>query len=239
MSPLHILAFGAHPDDVELSAAGSLLAHKAQGYRVGICDLTRGELGTRGSAELRDQEAARSASILGLDYRYNLDLGDGFFENNESTLREIIRVIRHTQAQVVLANALRDRHPDHARGAELVARACFLAGLPKIQTQWDGQEQAPHRPVSLYHYIQDWYSEPDIIVDISAQFKVKMESILAFSSQFYDPNNQEPDTPISGEAFLDGIEARAKALGRLISCTYGEGFHSQRPIGAPNLLDLQ
>jgi bacillithiol biosynthesis deacetylase BshB1 len=238
MTPLHILAFGAHPDDVELSAAGTLLSHKEKGFRIGICDLTRGELGTRGSADLRDQEAAKSSAILGLDFRTNLNLGDGFFEETEETLLALIRVIRHTQPKIVLANALQDRHPDHARAASLTARACFLAGLPKIQTEWEGQTQYAHRPQTVYHYIQDRYTEPHLVIDIGDHLETKMQSILAFSSQFYDPNSQEPETPISGEAFLEGIRARAQAFGRLISCTYAEGFHTQKPIGALNLLDL-
>ena len=241
MSPfpkLKILAFAAHPDDVELAASGTLIKHINMGHACGIIDLTRGELGTRGSANVRDLEAAESAIIMGLAVRSNLNLGDGFFEENEASLKQVITEIRKYQPDLVLANAASDRHPDHGRASSLISRACFLSGLPKIVCEWEGVALAAHRPKSVYHYIQDRNIGPQLIVDISSEFEQKMKAIKAFKSQFYDPNSQEPQTPISGQDFLSFLEARAIEFGRLIGCKYGEGFTTERCIGTNNLLDI-
>lgn len=237
---LDILAFGAHPDDVELAASGTLLTHIAQGKKAGIVDLTRGELGTRGSAELRDKEAVTSSAILGLSVRENLRFRDGLFVKDEAHLLKVIEMIRKYQPEIVLCNAEFDRHVDHGRAADLIHEACFLSGLRKIETTHDGNKQEAWRPTATYHYIQDYYTKPDIIVDITAHFNTKMKSIAAFSSQFYNPDAEtnEPATPISGEDFIQFVEARAIQFGRLIRTKYGEGFTVKRPIGTNNLLDL-
>ena len=235
---MDVVAFGAHPDDVELSAGGTLAKLAAQGKRCAIVDLTRGELGTRGSAELRDREAAASADILGLAHRENLGLADGFFEVNEASLRQAISAIRRLRPSVILANALDDRHPDHGRGAELVARAAFLAGLPKVVT---GPADAPEpawRPRAVYHYIQDYDRKPDVVVDITGHLDTKFEAILAFGSQFHDPNSEEPATPISSPEFLEHVRGRATSFGRPCGFLHGEGFQVRRPVGTDSLLDL-
>ena len=231
---LDILAIVAHPDDMELACAGTFARHIQQGYTAGCVDLTRGELGTRGSALLRDQEAADASKILGLKYRKNLDLGDGFFEQNQETLLEIITEIRLTKPQIVFANAVTDRHPDHGRGADLVSRACFLAGLPKIVTQ--GLEA--HRPKAVYHAIQDRLLKADFCVDITPYMDVKMKAIMAFRSQFYDPNSNEPETPISTADFKEFLYGRAREFGRSINAEFGEGFTVERPIGVSDILQL-
>ncbi len=235
---LDILAFAAHPDDVELSCSGTLVKHMQMGHKVGIVDLTRGELGTRGSAEIRDLEAAVASKVLGIHYRHNLRLRDGFFEKNEASLLAVIQQIRLCRPKVVLANAINDRHIDHGRAADLVADACFLSGLQKIQTSWDGHTQMAWRPNSLYHYIQDRYIKPDLVVDISETFATKIESIKAFSSQFYSADSEEPMTPISTADFLFFLEARAREMGRHIQATYGEGFTASRTIGVADLTSL-
>jgi bacillithiol biosynthesis deacetylase BshB1 len=234
ISKLDLLAFAAHPDDVELAASGTLVKHIRAGHACGVIDLTRGELGTRGTAETRYLEATHSSEILGLTLRQNLQLADGFFEVNEPNLLAVVTAIRKYKPQVVLANAINDRHPDHGRAAELVSRACFLAGLPKIVT---GNLQA-HRPTAVYHYIQDQYIKPDVIVDITNEFDTKMKAILAFKTQFYDPNSIEPNTPISGEDFLEFLKARAIEYGRTIGSKYGEGFTTERTLGTNSLTDL-
>lgn len=235
---LDILAIGVHPDDVELSCAGTLLKHIALGKTAGILDLTRGELGTRGSAELRTREANASAKILGLSVREQLTMPDGFFENNEAYQREIIKMIRKYQPEIVLCNAVSDRHPDHGRAAKLAADACFYSGLVKIETELDGAKQAAWRPKAVYHYIQDHYLKPDFVVDITAHFETKMESIMAFSSQFFDPNSKEPETPISSKNFRDYVVAKHAIMGRSINVEYAEGFTVSRAIGVKNLFDL-
>jgi bacillithiol biosynthesis deacetylase BshB1 len=235
---LDILAIAAHPDDAELACSGTLIKHIKMGYKVGILDLTEGELGTRGNAQLRYEEAAKSAQILGIHFRHNLNLGDGFFEINQHSLTKIIEVIRFTQPSIVLANAPSDRHPDHGRASELASRACFLSGLPKINTSWDGSIQSAHRPKNVYFYIQDRNLIPDLIVDISDEFTTKVESIRAFSSQFYNPNSHEPNTPISTEDFFHFIEARAREFGRPLGVTFGEGFKIERSIGVNNLFSI-
>jgi N-acetylglucosamine malate deacetylase 1 len=228
---LDILAFAAHPDDAELSCSGTLLQHIAMGKKVGIIDLTRGELGTRGSAELRDQEAANSSKIMGIHVRENLRMADGFFEDNKEHQLTIIEMIRKYQPDLVLANAINDRHIDHGRGAELVHKACFLAGLSKIET---GDLKA-WRPKRVLHYIQDYFMQPDVVVNITPWFEKKKECILAFSSQFYNPESKEPETPISSASFFQFLEARSREMGRLIGVEFGEGFVSKTPL---NLKDL-
>lgn len=228
---LDILAFAAHPDDVELSCSGTLLHHIAMGKKVGIVDLTRGELGTRGSAELRDEEAANSSKIMGLHARENLRMADGFFEDNKEHQLKIIEMIRKYQPDLVLANAINDRHIDHGRGAELLHKACFLSGLSKIETN----NLKAWRPKRVLHYIQDYFMQPDIVVDITPWFEKKKESIMAFSSQFYNPESKEPETPISSASFFQFLEARSREMGRLIGVEFGEGFVSKTPL---NLKDL-
>jgi bacillithiol biosynthesis deacetylase BshB1 len=230
---LDILAFGAHPDDVEISCAGTILKHIDLGYKCGIVDLTQGELGTRGSAELRLREAEKSKSILGLEVRENLGFADGFFQNDKKHQLEIVKMIRKYQPEIVLANSIRDRHPDHGKGAKVVADACYLSGLVKIDT-----DQNAWRPKSVYHYIQDEYIEPDFTIDITPYFEKKIESILAFSSQFYNPESDEPETPISGKAFLEFLRGRASVIGRPIGAELAEGFTTTRNVGVKNLFDL-
>lgn len=227
---LDILAFGAHPDDVELSCGGTIAKQVAIGNRVGIVDLTRGELGTRGSAEIRDKEAAKAAQILGVEMRHNMNFKDGFFQNDESHQMEIVKVIREFRPRIVLANAINDRHPDHKKGSDLVSTACFLAGLPKIET---GQET--WRPEVVYHYIQFEEIEADFVVDISEYMTQKMESVKAYSSQFYDSSSNEPETIISTKGFLDSIEYRAANLGRLSRTKYAEGFTVEKLIAIDRL----
>lgn len=233
-----ILAFAAHPDDIELASSGTVLKHIEMGYTVGIVDLTQGELGSRGSAEIRSQESSESAKILGISFRKNLKLKDGFFEINEQSLSLVIQEIRSAEPKIVLANSLSDRHPDHGRASQLISRACFLSGLPKIITHQNNVPQNPHRPKSVFHYIQDYNIGPDFIVDITNQYDRKMKSILAFKSQFYNPNESqnEPITPISSKEFMDFLEGRALEFGRLIGTKYGEGFKVDRPIGIDDLI---
>lgn len=235
---LDILAFAAHPDDVELASSGTLIKHIQVGKKVGIIDLTRGELGSRGSAEIRDKEAIASAKIMGLSARHNLDLGDGVFEINEGTLKEVVKMIRLYQPKVVICNSVSDRHPDHGRGGDLVVRACFLAGLVKFKTSYDDYDQRPSRPINVYRYIQDRWIDPDFVVDITDQMELKTKSILAFNSQFYDPKSTEPTTPISGPEFMDFVKGRAAQFGRIINVKFGEGFNVERPVGVADLTSL-
>ncbi|MBC7694893.1 MAG: bacillithiol biosynthesis deacetylase BshB1 [Burkholderiales bacterium] len=236
---LDILAIGVHPDDVELSASGTILKHIALGKTVGILDLTRGELGTRGNAELRTEEANRSAKILGLSLREQLHMADGFFENNEAHQKQIIQIIRKYQPEIVLCTAISDRHPDHGRAAKLAADACFYSGLVKVETKDEGKVQSVWRPKAVYHYIQDQFIKPDFVIDITAHMDKKMESIMAFSSQFFDPNSREPETPISSKNFMENVKAKAALFGRAINCDYAEGFTVNRYIGVENLFDLR
>ena len=237
---IDILAFAAHPDDVELAAAGTFLAHIALGKKVGIIDLTRGELGTRGSAEIRDEEATESSKILGIHARENLRMRDGFFVKDEESLLKVITIIRKYQPEIVLCNSEFDRHVDHGRAADLVHEACFLSGLRKIVTQQDGKPQEAWRPKSTYHYIQDYYTKPDVIFDITPYFNQKNEAIKAFKSQFFNPasNINEPETPISSADFWAFLEGRARQLGRLINVTYAEGFTVKRLVGSKDLTKL-
>lgn len=235
---LDILAIAAHPDDVELSCSGTLLAHSSQGKKVGILDLTQGELGTRGTPSIREKEAHHAASLLGVAFRYNLKLRDGFFKNDEQHQLEVIKLIRKYQPEIVLANAITDRHPDHGRAAQLISDSCFLAGLLKIETTDEGVMQKPWRPKKVYHYIQDRWIKPQLVVDITPFWNKKVASIRAFQSQFYNPQTQEPQTYISTPEFLEFIEARAKEMGHLIGVKYGEGFTAQSYIGVANLFHI-
>lgn len=235
---LDILAFGAHPDDVEISCCGTLMKAISQGKKVGIIDLTRGELGTRGSAETRFEEAAEASKLLGIDVRVNLGMKDGFFQNDEAHQRLIIEQIRRFQPRIVIANSVVDRHPDHAKGAKLVADACFLSGLRKIETEWEGSAQLAHRPQAVYHYVQEQYIDADFVVDITPFFERKMEAIKAYKTQFFDVNSQEPKTPISGEKYLDYITGRAIQYGRSIDVDYAEGFTVNRIPGIDDLFHL-
>lgn len=235
MEKLDILVFAAHPDDVELACSGTVLKHISLGYKVGIVDLTRGELGTRGSAEIRAEETKVASSILGIHSRENLGFRDGFFEIDEAHLLKVVEVIRKYQPELILANAASDRHPDHKRAGDLVSRANFLSGLVKIETA----NQTAWRAKVVYRYIQDNYIEPDFVVDISGFEAKKLEAIKAFKSQFYNPNSTEPKTPISREDFLDFILARAKQLGRPINAEYGEGFTVERYVGVDDLFELK
>jgi len=235
---LDILAFAAHPDDIELACAGTIIKQVKNGSKVGIIDLTEGELGSRGSREIRKIEASNSSEILGTLVRKNLNLGDGFFEITEENLLKIIIEIRKHQPTIVLCNALKDRHPDHSRGGELVKRACFLAGLVKIETTHEGKSQEKWRPNQVFHYIQDEYIDPDFVIDISDEFEEKMKAILCFSSQFYDKNSNEPETPISSQSFMDHIKGRAIQFGRNIGKTYGEGFTSGKSVSVGYLENI-
>ena len=236
---LDILVFAAHPDDAELSCSGTIASHIALGKKVGIIDLTRGELGTRGSAEIRDQEAAESAKVLQLSTRLNLRMADGFFAYNRENQIKIVEQVRRFQPEMVFLNAVEDRHPDHAKGARLQSDAVFLSGLRKIETTWEGSAQEAWRPKQVFHYIQDYYIKPDVIVDVSDHWETKMNSIKAFKSQFYDPNSKEPESPISSKEFINNLEGRALQMGRLIGAKYGEGFTTPRTIGVDNLFDLK
>lgn len=236
---LDILAFGAHPDDVELGCGGTLAKEIALGKKVGIVDLTRGELGTRGSAEIRDQEAAAAAKILGVAVRENLRMRDGFFINDEPHQMQIIQMIRKYRPDIVLCNAVDDRHIDHGKGSALVSDACFLSGLRKIETNYDGENQLAHRPKQVYHYIQWKNLKPDFVVDITGYNELKIDAIMAYSSQFYNPDTNEPETPIATKNFLESLNYRAQDLGRLIGTDFGEGFTAERHLAVNSLSDLR
>ncbi len=234
-----ILAIGVHPDDVELCAAGTILKHLDLGYTVVLCDLTQGELGTRGSGPLRLQEAEKAKQILGITHRENLGMADGFFQHNEENIKKIVKVIRKYKPEIVLANAIRDRHPDHGRASKLISDACFYAGLVKIETRDDNDKvQAAWRPKAVYHYIQDRNLKADFVVDITQYLDKKIECIMAYSSQFFDPESKEPETPISSKAFIEYMKAKYRAYGRDINAEYAEAFTVERNIGVKNLFDL-
>lgn len=235
---IDILAIGVHPDDVELSCAGTLLKHMAAGYTVGLLDLTRGELGTRGTPELRLKEAEASAKILGVRFRENLGMADGFFVNDQAHQLKIIEKIREHRPKIVLCNAVSDRHPDHGRAAQLVEEACFYSGLRKIETGFNKSMQEPWRPKAIYHYIQDRTLKPDLLVDVSDFAEKKFEAIRAFASQFYDPNSQEPASPISSKEFMDSVAAKMRVWGRELQVEFAEGFTVKRMIGVNDLLTL-
>ncbi|MFV8226545.1 bacillithiol biosynthesis deacetylase BshB1 [Christiangramia aquimixticola] len=235
---LDILAVGAHPDDVELSCSGTIAKEIANGKKVGILDLTRGELGTRGSAEIRDAEAAAAADILGVEFRENLEFSDAFFQNNTAHQMEIMKVIRKYKPEIVLCNAIEDRHIDHGKAAKLVSDSCFLSGLRKIETILDGESQDPWRPKHVFHYIQWKNIKPDFVVDITGFLDKKLESVLAYRSQFFDENSKEPETPISSSNFLDSITYRAQDMGRLINTEHAEGYNVERYVAVNSVFDL-
>ncbi len=235
---LDILAIGVHPDDVEMCIAGTLLKHIEMGYTVGIIDLTEGELGTRGTPELRLQESAAAAEMLGVVARENLGMRDGFFTDSEENQLKIIRMIRKYRPEIVFANAIRDRHPDHGRSAELESRSCYLSGLRKIETELDGERQNAWRPKAVYHYIQDYKIPPDFCVDVTPYHERKMEIIKCYKSQFFDPESKEPISPISSQDFLNYLASTSKIYGRPIGAEYGEGFTVARPVGVEDVLKL-
>ena len=236
---LDILAIGVHPDDVELGCSGTILKHIQLGKKVGILDLTQGELGSRGSGTLRLEEADKSAQLLGVLVRENLGFSDGFFKNDKEHQLEIIKVLRKYQPDIVLANAPKDRHPDHGRASQLVSEACFYSGLVKIETQLGTNKQELWRPKAVYHYIQDRFLKPDFVVDVSNYVDKKMDAIMAFSSQFYNPESEAPETPISGKKFLVFVKARMADFGRDISVDYAEGFVTERTIGIEDITGLK
>lgn len=235
---IDLLAIAAHPDDAELGCSGTLLRHKAAGKKIGIIDLTKGELGTRGSSEQRTLEAEQASKVLGLDIRENLGFADGFFQNDKNHQLELIRVIRTYKPKVILANAITDRHPDHGKAAALIADACFLSGLPRIVTKSGNREQEAWRP-TLFHYIQDKYIHPSFVVDISEYMPRKMEAIKAFKTQFFDGASNEPSTYISSPIFLESILARATEFGKSIGARYAEGFTSAKIIGVEDIFSIR
>ena len=235
---IDILAIGIHPDDVELSCSGTIAKHIALGKKVGILDLTRGELGTRGNAELRSKEANEAAIILGVSFRTQLNLKDCFFENNEENQKKIIEIIRKHQPEIILCNAISDRHPDHGRASKLVSDASFYSGLIKIETHSDNKIQKAWRPKAVYHYIQDQYIHPDFVIDISDFIDIKHKAIMAYSSQFYNPSSNEPETPISSKHFIESVNSKMSILGRDIGVKFAEGFTVNRYPGINSLFDL-
>jgi bacillithiol biosynthesis deacetylase BshB1 len=235
---LDILAFGAHPDDIELGCGATIAKEVSLGKKVGVVDLTRGELGTRGSGELRIIEANNAAKIMGISVRENLGFADGFFTNDKEHQLEIIKMIRKYKPEIVLCNVIDDRHIDHGKGSKLVSDACFLSGLIKIETAIDGKQQEKWRPKQVYHYIQWKNIAPDFVVDVTGFIDKKMEAVLAYSSQFYDPNSTEPASPITSKSFIESINYRAQDLGRLIGVEYAEGFTSERYVAVENLSKL-
>ena len=235
---IDILAIGIHPDDVELSCSGTIAKHIALGKKVGILDLTQGELGTRGNAELRTKEANEAAIILGVSFRTQLNLKDCFFENNEENQKKIIEIIRKHQPEIILCNAISDRHPDHGRASKLVSDASFYSGLIKIETHSDNKIQQAWRPKAVYHYIQDQYIHPDFVIDISDFIDIKHKAIMAYSSQFYNPSSNEPETPISSKHFIESVNSKMSILGRDIGVKFAEGYTVDRYPGINSLFDL-
>ncbi|MDC3252855.1 bacillithiol biosynthesis deacetylase BshB1 [Crocinitomicaceae bacterium] len=236
---LDILAFAAHPDDIELGCSGTIIKQIKAGFKVGIIDMTQGELGSRGTAETRSIEAEEASRIMGVKERKNLMMRDGFFEISEQNKILLIQQIRKYQPEIVLANALSDRHPDHGRAGQLVLEACYLSGLRKIETSLNGQTQEAHRPNVVYNYVQDYYQKPDFVVDVTEFIDQKMQAIAAYKTQFYDPNSKEPETPISGKGFLDAVFSRMTEYGRPAGYRYAEGFTTQRFLGIELLTDLK
>jgi bacillithiol biosynthesis deacetylase BshB1 len=232
---LDLMAIGAHPDDVELGCSGTLIKEIKRGKKAGIVDLTQGELGTRGTVETRYAEAAVAAKLMGVAVRENLKMRDGFFRNDEEHQLQVVKVLRQYRPEVVIANILEDRHPDHGRGGWLVYDACFLSGLRQVKTTAaDGSEQEKWRPKLLLHYIQDRFYEPDIIIDVTDEWELRMEAVQAYKTQFHDPNSTEPQSYLSNPDFLDALSARARLLGKRIGVKYGEGFLSKKNIGIVN-----
>ncbi|MEJ6791339.1 MAG: bacillithiol biosynthesis deacetylase BshB1 [Lacinutrix sp.] len=236
---LDILAFGAHPDDIELGVGGTIAKAIAEGKKVGVIDLTQGELGTRGTAETRETEASNAAKVLGLSARENLGFADGFFINNKAHQLEVIKMLRKYQPDIVLCNAIDDRHIDHGKGSKLVSDACFLSGLIKIETELDGNSQEKWRPKHVYHYIQWKNIEPDFVVDISNFIDIKQKAVDAYQTQFFNKESNEPETPITSKTFLESISYRARDLGRLVGVDYAEGFTVERYITVDSLFDLK
>lgn len=236
---IDILAIGVHPDDVELSCSGTILKHIKAGKKVGILDLTLGELGTRGTPAIRTKEAMAAAKILGVSFRDQLNMADGFFANDEKHQKLLIEKIRLYQPEIVLCNAVSDRHPDHGRAAKLVADACFYSGLVKVATNHNKKPQGAWRPKAVYHYIQDNFIHPDFVIDVSGFMDKKMKSIMAYGSQFYNPKSKEPVTPISTPEFLEVIKAKNAIWGRAIGVKYAEGFTVNRYPGVNSLFDLK
>ena len=232
---LDVLAIGVHPDDVELGCSGTILVALSEGKKVGIVDLTRGELGTRGSAEIRKTEAANAAKVLGVHVRENLGLADGFFLNDEVHQRKVIMMIRKYQPEIILCNAPEDRHPDHGRSSKLVSDAAFLSGLRKIETELDGVNQEAWRPKYVFHYLQDRFLQPHFVVDVSDHMDKKIESILSYTTQFYNPELDEPQTYISSPDFMESVKARAMMLGKRIGVKYAEGYVSEKMIGVKSM----
>lgn len=235
---LYILVIAAHPDDAELGCGGTMAKHISHGQKVGVLDLTLGELGTRGTPETRQEEAAEAGKILGLSVRENVGLTDGFFQNTKESQIKVASYIRKYQPTVVLGNAVLDRHPDHGRAASLIYDACFLAGLGKVQTSLGGVDQKPWRPNMVYHFIQSQSIPPDFIIDVSDFWEIKLKSILAYRSQFFNPSSTEPNTYISSPEFLKMVESRSIEHGHAIGVKHGEGFTVRRPIGVKSLIDL-
>jgi bacillithiol biosynthesis deacetylase BshB1 len=238
---LDLLAIGVHPDDVELGCSGTLINEMRNGKKAGIVDLTQGELGTRGTIETRYKEAKNAADIIGVSVRENLKMRDGFFKNDEEHQLKLITTIRKYQPEIVFANVLDDRHPDHGRAGHLIADACFLSGLVKIQTFADnGNEQEKWRPKYVLHYMQDWYHEPDLIIDVSDVFEQKMRSVEAYTTQFHVAGKEHEglQTYISTPDFLESVIARSRMLGKRIGVKYAEGFMSEKKIGIRNLDSL-
>jgi len=236
---LDILAFGAHPDDIELGAGGTIAKSIAQGKKVGVVDLTRGELGTRGSVKSREAEAVEASKILGLSVRENLGFADGFFINDKEHQLEIIKMLRKYKPNIVLCNAIDDRHIDHGKGSKLVSDACFLSGLIKIETEINGKSQQQWRPKHVYHYIQWKNIEPDFVVDISEFIEIKQKSVNAYQTQFFNIKSNEPETPITSKTFIDSVNYRARDLGRLVGVDYAEGFTVERYITVDSLYDIK
>lgn len=238
---LDILAIGAHPDDVELGCGATIAKEVANGKTVGVIDLTRGELGTRGTAETRDVESNDAAEILGVSMRTNMEFADGFFVNDKYHQIELIKMIRKYKPEIVICNAIDDRHIDHGKGSKLVSDACFLSGLLKIDTKTDDSEewQDPWRPKQVYHYIQWKNLEPDLVVDVSGFIDVKMKAVLAYKTQFYDATSEEPETPITSKNFTDSVIYRARDLGRLVGVEHAEGFNVERFVAVDSLFDIR
>ena len=233
-----ILAFGAHPDDVELSAGGTLIKQIKNGSTVGIVDITMGEMGTRGTPEIRLMEAANAMKIIGANFRENLKMPDSFIDLSKKSIEKVVKAIRTHKPKIVLCNAVKDRHPEHGIASELVSKACFISGLTKFETFIDGKKQDSHRPKNIYHYIQDKWINPDFVMDISDEIDQKIKAVKAFESQFYNPKSSEPNTPISSKDFLDSVMSKANLMGRTIDKSFGEGFTVERPIGTSDLMNL-
>ena len=235
---LDILAFGAHPDDVEIGSSGTLILHIQKGYKCGIIDLTRGELGTRGTADTREKESKVASKLIGIHLRENLFMEDGFFQNDKINQLKIVTIIRKYKPEIILCNAITDRHPDHSRAAALISTAIFLAGLEKVETFFESILQERWKVKSHYHYLQDRHIKPDIAVDISSVWDKKMEAVKAFTSQFYNPNSTEPETEISRKDFLEFLSGRAMEMGRPLGVQYAEGFNAPRLPGVTDLFNL-